>query len=154
MTLSTKERITLKKRILLIVLVLIVTMLFSSCQDPADPKTMAEHMLIRLSECDLAGATEYLAPQIAADSRPGLLEIANVLNGRMVESMQETSKYSGIRLDIGYIGIEKRINYLVVLSDGTVGELQTIHYSRQGFVGFRLNLQQMPADPDNIITAV
>ena len=144
----------MKKRILLIVLVLIVTMLFSSCQDPADPKTMAEHMLIRLSECDLAGATEYLAPQIAADSRPGLLEIANVLNGRMVESMQETSKYSGIRLDIGYIGIEKRINYLVVLSDGTVGELQTIHYSRQGFVGFHLNLQQMPADPDNIITAV
>lgn len=144
----------MKKRIIMIISVLIVAMLFSSCQDPADPKTMAEHMLIRLSECDLAGATEYLAPQIAADSRPGLLEIANVLNGRMVESMQETSKYSGIRLDIGYIGIEKRINYLVVLSDGTVGELQTIHYSRQGFVGFHLNLQQMPADPDNIITAV
>ena len=142
----------MKKRIIMIISVLIVAMLFSSCQDPADPKTMAEH--IRLSECDLAGATEYLAPQIAADSRPGLLEIANVLNGRMVESMQETSKYSGIRLDIGYIGIEKRINYLVVLSDGTVGELQTIHYSRQGFVGFHLNLQQMPADPDNIITAV
>ena len=144
----------MKKRILLIVLVSIVAMLFSSCQDPADPKTMAEHMLIRLSECDLAGASEYLAPQIAADSRSGLLEIANVLNGRTVESMQETSKYSGIRLDIGYIGIEKRINYLVVLSDGTVGELQTIHYSRQGFVGFHLNVQQMPADPDNIITAV
>lgn len=144
----------MKKRVMLIVLVLIVTILFSSCQDPADPKTMAEHMLIRLSECDLAGATEYLAPQIAADSRPGLLEIANALNGRTVESMQETSKYSGIRLDIGYIGMEKRINYQVILSDGTVGELQTIHYSRQGFVGFRLNLQQMPADPDNIITAV
>ena len=144
----------MKKRTLLIVLALVVAMLFSSCQDPADPKTMAEYMLIKLSECDLAGATEYLAPQIAADSCPGLLEIANVLNGRMVESMQETSKYSGIRLDIGYIGIEKRINYLVVLSDGTVGELQTIHYSRQGFVGFHLNLQQMPADPDNIITAV
>ena len=144
----------MKKRILLFVLVSIVAMLFSSCQDPADPKTMAEHMLIRLSECDLAGASEYLSPQIAADSRSGLVKIANVLNGRTVESMQETSKYSGIRLDIGYIGMEKRINYLVILSDGTVGELQTIHYSRQGFVGFHLNVQQMPADPGSIITEV
>lgn len=144
----------MKKRVMLIVLALVVAMFFSSCQDPADPKTMAEYMLIRLSECDLAGASEYLAPQIAADSRSGLMEIANVLNGRTVESMQETSKFSGIRLDIGYIGMEKRINYLVVLSDGTVGELQTIHYSRQGFVGFHLNVQQMPAEPDNIITAI
>lgn len=144
----------MKKRILLISLALIIAMLFSSCQDPVDPGTLAEQLLMKLSECDFDGATEYLAPQIAADSRSGLMEIANVLNGRTVESMQETSKYSGIRLDIGYIGMEKRINYLVVLSDGTVGELQTIHYSRQGFVGFHLNLQQMPADPDNIITAV
>lgn len=144
----------MKKRLLLILLVLIVAMLFSSCKDLLDQKNLAEQMLMKLSECDLAGATEYLAPQIAADSRPGLLEIANVLNGQVVESMQETKKYIGIRVDIGYIGIEKRINYQVILSDGTVGELQTIHYSRQGFVGFRLNLQQMPADPDNIITAV
>lgn len=144
----------MKKRLLLILLVLIVAMLFSSCKDLLDQKTLAEQMLMKLSECDLAGATEYLAPQIAADSRPGLLEIASVLNGQVVESMQETKKYIGIRVDIGYIGIEKRINYQVILSDGTVGELQTIHYSRQGFVGFRLNLQQMPADPDNIITAV
>lgn len=144
----------MKKRLLLILLVLIVAMLFSSCKDLLDQKTLAEQMLMKLSECDLAGATEYLAPQIAADSRPGLLEIANVLNGQVVESMQETKKYIGIRVDIGYIGIEKRINYQVILSDGTVGELQTIHYSRQGFIGFRLNLQQMPADPDNIITAV
>ena len=144
----------MKKRLLLILLVLIVAMLFSSCKDLLDQKTLAEQMLMKLSECDLAGATEYLAPQISADSRPGLLEIDNVLNGQVVESMQETKKYIGIRVDIGYIGIEKRINYQVILSDGTVGELQTIHYSRQGFVGFRLNLQQMPADPDNIITAV
>lgn len=144
----------MKKRILLFVLVSIVAMLFSSCQDPADPKTLAEHMLIRLSECDLDGASEYLAPQIAADSHSGLMEIANVLNGRTVESMQETMNRSGLRVDIGYIGIIQYINYQVILSDGTVGELQTIHYSRQGFVGFHLNLQQMPADPDNIITEV
>ena len=144
----------MKKRILLILLVLIVVMLFSSCEDPLDQKTLAEQMLMKLSECDLAGATEYLAPQIAADSRPGLLEIANVLNGRMVESMLETKSYSGIRLDIGYIGIEKRINYQVVLSDGTVGELQTIHYSNQGFVGFHLNVQQLSADPDGAVSTI
>ncbi len=144
----------MKKWILLISLALCVAMLFSACKDPLDQKTLAEQMLMRLSEYDLAGATEYLAPQIAVDSRPGLLEIANVLNGRTVESMRETNKYSGIRLDIGYIGIENRINYQVILSDGTVGELQTIHYSRRGFVGFHLNVQQLSADPDGAVSTI
>ncbi len=144
----------MKKRILLISLVLIVAMLFSACEATSDQKALAEQMLIKLSECDLAGATEYLSPRIAANSRTGLLQLANALNRRTVETLQETNFYFGIKLDKGYFGIEKRINYLVVLSDGTVGELQTIHYSGQGFVGFHLNLENTPSDQNNGISAI
>lgn len=138
----------MKKRMLLIVFVLIIAMLLSSCDAASEQKELAEQMLSCLSQCDMAGAAEYLSPEIMASSRTGLLQIANILNRRTVESLTESKFYFGIKFESGYIGIEKRINYLVVLSDGTVGELQTIHYSNRGFVGFHLNLDNAPSNND------
>ena len=139
----------MKKQIMLVSLVFVAAIIFSACKAPLEQKTMAEQMLSCLSQCDMAGAAEYLSPEMIASSRSGLLQIANALNGRTVENLTETDVYYGIRVDKGYLGIEKRINYQVILSDGAVGQLQTIHYARRGFVGFHLNLGSNPTAPND-----
>ena len=108
-----------------------------------------EEMVTALSEGRADDALLYMHPAAQADASSGINTMIEYINGRSIESMQQTGYYTNSTITTLGTIVKEQITYNVVFTDGTaigIDAIYTTNFEGQGFSKFLITMGSIPGD--------